>query len=248
MIGRADRRLDRTLAAALILVGLASGFALLAPALRGLPVGRWLGAIPARVAALGPWGPLAYAVGGALAVALMVPASVVILVAGAAFGPVVGAISATVALNLGSTASFLGARSIARDFLARRLRGHPRLAVVRRAIDDGGWKLVVLLRLSPLVPFGLQNYAHGLTTIRFRTFALAGSLAMVPATVLYALIGDLTRAGLAGGGSGRARSPLEWLALAVGIAATAAVLAHASRVARRAIAGTPPPAEIDAGS
>ncbi len=222
----------RKLAAALALALLAVAAVLLAWV---LPLGRALEAVAARVDDLGPWGPPAYGTFCALAVVLMVPATPLTIVAGAAFGPVVGAITATVALNLGSTLSFLGARYLAREAVAGRLRRHPRAEAIRRMIASDGWRLVVLLRLSPLVPFGLQNLAHGLTAIPFRSFALAGALGMLPATLLYVTLGDLGRSGLASPGPGRAKTPLEWAILLVGVAATAALLAQAARMARRSL-------------
>jgi len=223
----------RLAAASLILPGIVAAAALLYA--RGPSPARALEGAADRLASLGPWGPIAYGAACTLALILMVPATPLTIVAGAAFGPVVGAITATVALNAGSALSFLASRYLARDAIAARLRRHPRAGPIRRMAAADGWKLVVLLRLSPLVPFGLQNYAHGLTAISFRGFALAGGLGMLPATVLYATLGDMGRSGLATPGPGRSKTPLEWAVLVVGVAATAAVLAQASRMARRSL-------------
>ena len=96
--------------------------------------------------------------------------------------------------------------------------------------------IVALLRLSPAVPFGLQNYLYGLTGIGFGTYLLTSWIAMLPGTVMYAYLGYLGRAGLdAAGAAGRPRTPLEWALLAVGLAATVAVTLVVTGLARRAL-------------
>ena len=117
-----------------------------------------------------------------------------------------------------------------------KLGADPRFAAIDREISRSGALIVALLRLSPAVPFGLQNYLYGLTGIGFRTYLLTSWIAMLPGTVMYVYLGYLGRAGLdAAGGSGRTRTPLEWALLAVGLAATVAVTLLVTRLARRAL-------------
>ena len=92
-----------------------------------------------------------------------------------------------------------------------------------------------LLRLSPLFPFTLLNYALGLTTVRFADYALA-SLGMIPGTILYVYYGKLAGdvAALAGG------APVErgagyWAVLALGLVASIAVATVVGRMAKRAL-------------
>ena len=105
-----------------------------------------------------------------------------------------------VAATLGASAAFLVSRYVARGFVERRLAGNERFAAIDRAIGTEGRKIVLLLRLSPVFPFNLLNYALGLTRVRFADYLVA-SVGMLPGTLLYVyygkVAGDVAR--LAGG-------------------------------------------------
>ena len=108
-------------------------------------------------------------------------------------------------------------------------RGSERFRAIDRAIGENGWKVVGLLRLSPLIPFSVSNYLYGLTAVRFLPFILASWVGMLPATFLYVYLGA---AGRSAGGKG-GRGPWEWALLAGGLIATVAVTILLARVARR---------------
>ena len=76
----------------------------------------------------------------------------------------------------------------------------PRFAAIDRAVGAQGRKIVFLLRLSPVFPFTLLNYALGLTRVRFVDYLVA-SIGMLPGTLLYVYYGKLAGdvAALAGG-------------------------------------------------
>jgi hypothetical protein len=102
---------------------------------------------------------------------------------------------------------------------------------VDRAIAEGGWKVVALLRLSPAMPFSAGNYLFGLTAVSFWPYVLASWAAMLPGTFLYVYLGHAGRVAAAG----TARSPAEWALLGVGLLATIAVTVYVTRLARRAM-------------
>jgi hypothetical protein len=104
---------------------------------------------------------------------------------------------------------------------------------VDRAIGEGGWRIVALLRLSPAVPFNLQNYLFGLTPVAFGAYVLTSWIAMLPGTFLYVYVGHVTGVAVAGG---RERTTAEWLLLAVGLLATVAVSVYITILARRKLA------------
>ncbi len=212
------------LAAGLLLIG------------RQVPVGPALIELETWVAGLGPWGPVVFGLIYVAAVVLLVPASVLTLIAGALFGLGVGTIVVSLSSTLGAALSFLIARYLARDAIARRLSQTPRFAAIDRAIAENGWKIVAMLRLSPAVPFNIQNYLYGLTGIRFWPYVLTSWIAMLPGTFLYVYLGHAGRIGLeaASGGGTRTRGPAEWGMLAVGLLATVAVTIYLTRLARRA--------------
>jgi uncharacterized membrane protein YdjX (TVP38/TMEM64 family) len=216
----------------------------LALLLLGSRLGGQLPALVARVEALGPWGPVAFVAGYAVAVVALVPASLLTLAAGAVFGVARGTLLVAAGATLGACAAFLLARHVARDAVSRRLAGTPRIAALDRAVGAEGRKLVFLLRLSPVVPFGLLNYALGLTRVRFVDYLVA-SVGMLPGTLLYVYSGKLAGdvATLAAGAS-PPRGAGHWAVLALGLVATALVTLRVTRLARRALAADAgPPAD-----
>src|SRR5438477_945650 len=178
--------------------------AVVAAAIALVAIGRFVGAyLPAFtrwVDGLGVWGPVVFIVGYALAAIAFVPGSILTLAAGAIFGVARGVLYVFVAAVLGACGAFLVARHLARGVVERRLAGNARFAAIDRAVGREGRKIVFLLRLSPVFPFNVLNYALGLTRVRFADY-LTASVGMLPGTVLYVysgkVIGDVTA--LAGG-------------------------------------------------
>ncbi|MGH6742940.1 MAG: TVP38/TMEM64 family protein, partial [Bradyrhizobium sp.] len=208
-----------------------------AVAIRRLPVAATLDALESRIDALGVWGPAVFALAYIVAVVALVPASPLTLAAGAMFGPVVGTITASLSSTVGAAASFLVARYLARDSFAGAIRQYPKFDAVDKAIGEGGWRLVALLRLSPAVPFNMQNYLYGLTRIRFWAYLLTSWIAMLPGTFMYVYLGHVGRAGVeAATGGGRQRTPAEWAMIALGLLATIGVTIYVTRLARRVMA------------
>jgi uncharacterized membrane protein YdjX (TVP38/TMEM64 family) len=228
-----------------------------APARRaGSPAWRWLLALAALAAlllvgrlagdavprfarwveGLGPWGPIAFVLGYVVAVVAFVPGSLLTLAAGAIFGIGAGTLYVFVAASVGAALAFLVARHLARGAVERRLAGDARFAAVDRAVGEQGLKIVLLLRLSPVFPFNLLNYALGLTRVRFSHYLVA-CLGMLPGTLLYVYSGKVAGdvAALAGG-AGSAPGAGRLLLFGAGLLATIAVTALVTRIARRALA------------
>jgi uncharacterized membrane protein YdjX (TVP38/TMEM64 family) len=199
--------------------------------------------LTAAVDGLGAWGPIAFIAGYALACVAFVPASLLTLAAGALFGVVKGTMFVLAGATLGALGAFLIARYLARDWVARRVSADARFAAIDRAIAEQGRKVVFLLRLSPVIPFNVLNYALGLTQVRLADFVVA-SVGMIPGTLLYVYSGKLASVVV---GASSASAPPRGLAfyavLGLGLAATAAVTVLITRVAKRALAtataGTP---------
>ncbi len=118
------------------------------------------------------------------ATAALLPAAVLTLWAGYAYGPVAGTFLVLPVATTAATFAFLLGRTIGRPWVARRLGGDPRLAAADEAIGRDGRRIVFLLRLSPIFPFSVLNYALSLTRVRLRDYVLATSFGMLPGTVL----------------------------------------------------------------
>ncbi|MDH3520747.1 MAG: TVP38/TMEM64 family protein [Myxococcales bacterium] len=210
--------------------------ALVALVLLGRSAGDALPALTARVEAFGIWGPALFMLAYAAAVVAFVPASLLTLAAGAIFGISAGTAYVFVAATLGSAAAFLVSRYLARAAIEQKLAGNEKFASIDRAVGEQGRKIVFLLRLSPLFPFNLLNYALGLTRVRFVDYLVA-SLGMLPGTLLYVYSGKLAGdvAALAGGAAPE-RGLAHSLFLGFGLVATIAVTLVVTRIARRALA------------
>ncbi|MGH7961299.1 MAG: TVP38/TMEM64 family protein, partial [Candidatus Binatia bacterium] len=129
----------------------------------GRQAGAYLPQFAAWVDSLGVWGPVVFIAGYVVAAVAFVPGSLLTLAAGAIFGLTQGVLYVFIAAVLGSSAAFLVSRYLARAALERRLAGNARFAAIDRAVGAQGRKIVFLLRLSPVFPFNLLNYALGLT-------------------------------------------------------------------------------------
>jgi uncharacterized membrane protein YdjX (TVP38/TMEM64 family) len=203
-------------------------------AARILPVAGWLREFQSWVAERGVWGGVLYGIVYVMAVLLFVPGSVLTVGAGLVFGLVWGTVIVSVASTTAAALAFLIARYGARRRVEALAGRNQKFRAIDEAVREQGWKVVALLRLSPLVPFSVSNYLYGLTPVAFAPYVLASWAAMLPATVVYVWLGAAGRA--AAGAEAKERSPLEWALLAAGLAATAVVTVVVSRAARRQLA------------
>ena len=169
------------------------------------------------------------------ATVLFIPGSILTLGAGFVYGVVWGTLYVSVASTIGATAAFLVGRYLARDWVASKVEGSPRLQSIDRAVGDEGWKIVGLTRLSPIFPFNLLNYAYGLTRVRLRDYFFASWIGMFPGTVMYVYIGSLAGSLATVGADGRSRTTGEWILYGVGLAATVVVTFYVTRLARKAL-------------
>ncbi len=220
-----------------IVLGLAAVAALI---FLGRALGGYVPRFAAWVESLGLWGPVVFVAGYAAATVAFVPGSLLTLAAGAIFGLLWGTVWVLIGASLGATAAFLIARYLARSTVERRLAARPRFRTIDAAVAAEGRKIVFLLRLSPVFPFNLLNYALGLTRVRFRDYLLA-CLGMLPGTFLYVYYGKaLGSLAAVAGGAEIERGAGYWSVLALGLAATLLVTTLVTRIARRALAAEVP--------
>lgn len=202
-------------------------------------VGRQLGAYVPQfanwVGSLGVWGPVVFIAGYALATVAFIPGSILTLAAGAIFGLVQGTLFVFLGAWIGSALAFLVARYLARSPIERRLANNSRFSTIDQAVQKQGLKIVFLLRLSPIFPYNLLNYALGLTKIRFSDYLIA-SIGMIPGTFLYVYYGKaLGSLAAVAGGAQIERGVGYWLLLALGLTATLVVTTIVTRIARKAL-------------
>jgi uncharacterized membrane protein YdjX (TVP38/TMEM64 family) len=167
-------------------------------------------ALQAWVQDAGAWAPLLFMLIYAVAAVLFLPGSVLTLAGGALFGPLLGTVYNLTGATLGATLAFLAARYLASDWVAARSGG--RLKQLINGVEAEGWRFVAFVRLVPLFPFNLLNYALGLTRIRFSHYLLATCVCMLPGAIAYTYLGYAGREAV-GGGEGLIRKALLALAL-----------------------------------
>ena len=195
----------------------------------------WLDSLVLRVAHMGPWGQVLFVAAYIAAALTLAPAFLLTFAAGAIFGLWRGTLLVYVGALLGSIAVYGLAAPLARSRVLDWLDRDPRVAAVRQAmVGDALW-VMFLLRLSPLVPFNLLNYALALSGVSFKDFVLA-SVGMLPAIVMYAyygkIVGDVAK--LAAGVS-PPRGVEYWTLVGLGLVATVVATTMITRSARRAI-------------
>lgn len=138
-------------------------------------------------------GPVGFAVFAAVyfvATLLMAPASWLMGSAGFLFGPFLGFAVASLGSAACGSVSFVLAKTVLRDFVARRVERDPSFLAVDEAIEEGGSYLVGLLRLSPLSPYNVVSYALGLTRVSYREYLLGTVVGSLPAAILYPWLGS----------------------------------------------------------
>jgi len=191
-----------------------------------LPLKAWLLAIETSIDDLGLLGPILYGLAYLVAELLMIPGAILMIGAGYLFGLAAGMAVVWVAATIAAAVSFVIARRLARDRVARFARRHRKFAALDGAVAQANWKMVVLLRFSPVVPFGLSNYMYGLSRMRFAPYIAATALGMLPGTFLYVYLGT------AGRGLGK-WTPWHWALIGVGVAATAAASIYLTRLTKK---------------
>lgn len=138
-----------------------------------------------------PAAPLAFLAIHIAASLFFVPRTLLALVAGILFGMWWGIVWAALGSLAGAVAGFFAARYLNAGFAARFLERieRSRLKRLLASVEEGGWRMVALLRLVPVIPHSLTNYALGLTRLGVGAYALGSLLGQLPLTVAYADLG-----------------------------------------------------------
>ena len=154
-------------------------------------------ALEAWVRDAGPVAPLLFVLLYAVAAILFLPGTVFTLAGGALFGPVLGTLYNLTGATLGATLAFLVSRYLVADWVAARAGG--RVKQLINGVEGEGWRFVAFVRLVPLFPFNLLNYALGLTRLRLLHYIIATFVFMTPGAIAYTYLGYAGREAVAGG-------------------------------------------------
>jgi len=149
------------------------------------------------VADAGIAGPFVFMLIYILGTVLFFPGAVLTLAGGAIFGPIWGTLYNLTGATIGAGIAFLLARYLASDWVEKKTGG--RLAQLKGGVEEEGWRFVAFVRLVPLFPFNVLNFALGLTRIKFLHYLVTSYICMFPGAVAYTYLGYAGREAAAGG-------------------------------------------------
>ena len=157
------------------------------------PFAEWVAAVVAWAGQHPAIGPAIYVVCVVVATVLFVPGSGSMMIAGFLFGLIPGIVLAAIGISAGAQCAFLVGRKGARHWVENKVASNRRLLAIEKGLREEAFLIVVLTRLSLVIPFNLLNYAYGVTSVRPRVHFLATALGMLPAVALYVYLGTLAR-------------------------------------------------------
>ncbi len=137
---------------------------------------------------LGIWTPIIYILLYTVATLLILPSTALNLTSGAIFGIWLGTLWTSIAAIIAAIVAFAFTRTVGREMVASKLAG--RWQAIDAEMSQGGLFYVFAIRLLPLIPYGLVNFAAGLTSIRFRDYFLGTILGTVPGVLPFVMLGS----------------------------------------------------------
>jgi uncharacterized membrane protein YdjX (TVP38/TMEM64 family) len=210
------------LVAAIVVVAALTGLALV------LPVREWFDVFEDRVETMNlAAGLLVFAAASVAATLLLVPGWIFPLAAGAIFGLGWGIAVTLASIAAASSIAFVVTRYLLRAPAEKLARRHRLFKAFDQACGTEGWRMVALLRLSPLLSFGIKSYFFGLTRVTLRDYLAGTMIGMAPGVLLKVWLGAAGRDVVSHGG------PMQWAMLSAGIVATIAVSVIVTRVTRQ---------------
>ena len=195
-----------------------------------LPLSEWVNLIRTWVLSLGVLGIILFILAYVVLTTVLAPVSLLSITAGLAYGPW-GVPLVVLSATLAAVVAFLLGRHIAHEKVSRWIDRDPRLNSLNIAVSEQGWKVVFLVRLSPLIPFGLQNYLFSLTGVKVVPYAIATAVGILPGSALYVYIGVM---GQAMGETGT----IQWVLLSIGLISTVLVAWFVGRRASQVLAAS----------
>lgn len=138
---------------------------------------------------LGPWSAALFVSLYAVSMIIGLPTVIFTIAGGSAFGLVGGTLYSTLGATIGAAGACWLSRYLLHQWAARRYRRHPTLRKFQQGIRRRALWFVIIVRLSPVTPFNIENYLFGLTTVRWRPYLCGTALGILPGTIAYTWVG-----------------------------------------------------------
>ncbi len=195
-----------------------------------LPLSLWLSTANEWLAGQGIWTIPLFTAIYVVAAIFGMPNIILILAAGPLFGVAEGVISASVADTLSIAVCFVIGQTLGRRWITGLVGENSRFHKLDRAFSQKGWKIVLLTRLSPILPSNILNYGFSITQINFWEYLFFSWLGMLPVIFTYVCIGKVGTTILT-----LDQQPENLMFQAVGLLATVGVMVYTTRLATAAL-------------
>jgi len=186
---------------------------------------------------IGYWGILAGGAVFTIAATFSIPVGLLTLGMGFAFNFWIALVIVFICANIAANLGFWLGKTFLRKFIEKKIKENPIYDAVDTAIAMNGWKIVILIRLSPIFPFALANYVFGTSSIQWIHFSIASFVGVIPEAFLYVYLGNAIRnisTEFTGDVSG-ANKTLTEIAFYVGLAITLISVVVITYISKRAI-------------
>jgi uncharacterized membrane protein YdjX (TVP38/TMEM64 family) len=161
------------------------------------------------------------------------PGSVLSVGAGAVYGFWFSTALVTISSTVGAMVNFLTSRYLARSWMQKRLGRSAKFRALDKAVSTEGGRIILISRMSPVVPHSLVSYAAGLIRISFRRFTLASFVGFIPQSAAYTYVGAVVGKAVRTSAGVTPHDPVTWALYGLGLVATLAVTVLTTRTARR---------------
>jgi uncharacterized membrane protein YdjX (TVP38/TMEM64 family) len=176
------------------------------------------------------------------------PGSILSIGAGAVYGFWFSTALVTISSTVGAAVNFLTSRYLARNWMQRKLGHSTKFRALEKAVCSEGWRMILVSRMSPIVPHSLVSYAAGLIRISFWKFTFASFVGFLPQSAAYTYVGAIVGKALRTSAGVTPHDPVTWAFYGLGLVATLIVTAITTRVARQSwktyLAERAPPGEF----
>ncbi len=125
----------------------------------------------------------------AVAVTFMIPASALTLIAGPIFGFWEGLFLTIIGSNIGCHLSYHAAKLIGKDAVGKFVKSGSFIENAQESAKKNGFIFMMYARLIPIFPFAVVNYLSGIIGIKYRDYAIATFLGMIPGSAVYVYLG-----------------------------------------------------------